>query len=82
MEGGGVDKVEQRSYIKPTVHKHAALLQLSEENPIMPEWMMFMFRTWARGFGDLVFHHNLRSCDSDSLEKKNKNEALLFVLHH
>lgn len=32
--------VAQHSYVKPTVHKHTALLLLSEENPITPILMI------------------------------------------
>lgn len=40
---GGVDKIAQHSYIKPTVPKHLTLFQLSDGNPVAPKLMIFGF---------------------------------------
>lgn len=54
-----MDTVAQHSYI--TVHKHTALLQLSDENPITPVLMIFMFlpelEDYATLYSSIKFHN-------------------------
>lgn len=56
---GGVDTVAQHSYI--TVHKHNTLLLLSDENPITPILMIFMFLPELEDFVTLYKFHTPRT---------------------
>ncbi len=91
----GVDTVAQHSYIKPTVHKHTTLLQLSDENPITPILMIFLFlpelEDYMTLYSSIKFHNPRKSVHNlKKTEKRKKmhgcqsgNEAVLcyFTAH-